>query len=118
MYLYHHGYLPENYVDHINRDKLDNRIENLREVSKSCSSRNVSQQSHTASGVKGVAWSADEGRWKSSIDVAGRKIFLGYSSCLLEAACLRLAAEQAEGWQGCESSSPAFLYVKENLGCR
>ena len=40
-WLYVHGYLPENDVDHINRNPSDNRIVNLREVSQQCNSRNT-----------------------------------------------------------------------------
>lgn len=34
VFMYHHGYMP-NIVDHIDCDKTNNRIENLREASKS-----------------------------------------------------------------------------------
>ena len=40
-WLYVYGYLPENFIDHINRNTLDNRISNLREVSATCNARNV-----------------------------------------------------------------------------
>ena len=33
----------------------------------------------------------------------------------LSAVCHRLAAEQAESWSGCDSASPAFVFVKENI---
>jgi len=47
-----------------------------------------------------------------------RKLFeyddgLRNSESLLEAACYRLAAEQAENWEGCDSTSPAYLYVRK-----
>jgi len=41
IWLWHHGYMPENGVDHIDRDITNNRIGNLREVSHSCNMRNV-----------------------------------------------------------------------------
>ena len=42
VYLYHHGDLPPEplVIDHINRDRFDNRIENLRAVNKSENQRN------------------------------------------------------------------------------
>lgn len=42
VYLYHHGYFPPKplVIDHINRNRFDNRIENLRAVTKSVNQRN------------------------------------------------------------------------------
>jgi hypothetical protein len=113
VWLYHHGYLPENQVDHIDRNKLNNRIENLREVSKSCNMRNTGNRTDNSSGVKGVRWHRREEKWEARVKAPEKTINLGSSEDLLEAACLRLAAEQALGWSGCDASSPAFQYVKK-----
>ena len=40
VYCLYHGYFPENPIDHINRNRSDNRICNLREVTVSCNIRN------------------------------------------------------------------------------
>ena len=40
VFLYVDGYLPENKIDHIDRNKLNNRRNNLREVSQTCNTRN------------------------------------------------------------------------------
>lgn len=53
VFLYHHGYLPENDLDHIDQDRTNNRIENLREVSRACNLRNTSNRCTNTSGVKG-----------------------------------------------------------------
>lgn len=60
-YSYHHlvwylckGQWPKLQIDHINRDRLDNRIENLREVSASENCRNIPLKSNNTSGVVGV----------------------------------------------------------------
>lgn len=113
VWLYHKGYLPENSLDHIDRNKINNRIENLREVSNQCNMRNTGNWITNKSGIKGVRWNGRARKWTAVIVVAGKAIHLGYTNCILEAACLRLAAEQAEEWAGCDSSSPAFQYVKE-----
>lgn len=114
VWLWHHGYLPENQIDHINRNKCDNRIENLREVSSQCNQRN-SKQRKSCSGVKGVNWDNFNRKWLANIKIYGKLINLGRYSSVLEAVCHRLAAEQAENWTGCDSFSPAFRYVKEHL---
>lgn len=109
VFLYHHGYMPENKVDHINRVKSDNRIENLREVSNSCNTINSKNRDGTSSGVRGVYF--ESGKWRARIKARGTVQHLGFTEDFMEAVCLRLAAEQCLGWEGCDSSSPAYNYV-------
>jgi hypothetical protein len=115
IWLWHFGYFPESCIDHIDRCKTNNRIENLREVSPHCNMRNTKQR-NSISGVKGVYLHRATGKWAAHIRVNNKNRGLGYTDCLLEAACLRLAAEQALGWTDCDSTSPAYAYVKEHLG--
>lgn len=117
VWLYHYGYMPENNIDHINRNPSDNRIENLREVSHSCNMRNTGNRRNNTSGVKGVSWCTRLSKWGVVIMVDRRSYTIGHYTDFQEAVCTRLAAEQAVGWAGCESSSPAFKYVKETI-CR
>ena len=114
-WLWSFGYFPEHQIDHINRDRADNRIENLREVSRSCNLRNSKLSVDNTSGVKGVSWDKIDKRWRAHIKINGKTICLGLHETLIDAACHRLAAEQAEGWSGCDSSSPAFKYVNQNI---
>lgn len=115
VWLWHHGYLPESDVDHINRCVTDNRIENLREVSRACNLRNKGNARTNSSGVKGVCWSKSCGKWAAYVKVRGVRCHLGRHRCFLEAVCHRLAAEQSEGWEIDDAESPAFRYVKEHL---
>ena len=57
-------------IDHINRDKLDNRRENLRFVTKS-------QNSHNRKIGKGIWWEKDRQKWRAEIINQGKKIYLG-----------------------------------------
>jgi hypothetical protein len=111
VWLWHYGYFPENGLDHIDRVKTNNRIENLREVSQSCNMRNTGNRRTNTSGVKGVRWCKRDRHWLAGI----HNFHLCYSDDFTEAVCHRLAAEQAEGWEGCDSTSPAFLYVQKYL---
>lgn len=52
VWLYHHGKWPEFQIDHINRDPLDNRIENLRDVPGAVNMAN--QEPRGAYKLKGV----------------------------------------------------------------
>lgn len=122
VWLYHHGYLPESDLDHIDRDTWNNRIENLREVSEQCNMRNQKQQK-SVSGVKGVVWNASArrpgarviGSWCAQITINWKCINLGRSDDFIEAVALRLAAEQCVKWDGCDSTSPAFLAMRKYL---
>jgi len=114
VWLYHHGYTPEGMMDHINRIRTDNRIENLREVSRSCNMRNRKQQ-RSSSGVKGVTWWAHRNKWIAQIQTDMKNRYVGASIDLLEAVCHRLAAEQCLNWAGCDSTSPSYLYVTKAI---
>lgn len=114
-WLYTYGYTPENQIDHINRNKLDNRIENLREVSQSCNRRNIGNQKNNNSGVKGVSWYKLTEKWVATICVNRKKKCLGYYKSFDNAVCARLSCEQCLDWEGCESSSPAYKYVQKML---
>ena len=115
IWLWHHGYMPEGDLDHINRVKSDNRIENLREVSRSCNMRNRGNYKTNKSGVKGVYTCKGLGNvWVSHIAVNGKLYKLGYFKCFDEAVLTRLAAEQCLNWDGCDSSSPAYMYAVNN----
>ncbi len=115
VWLYHYGYFPETGLDHIDQVKLHNRIENLREVSHTCNTRNTGNPRDNTSGVKGATWDRARGSWHAQITVAKRNYNLGRFDCLVEAAAHRLAAEQALNWEGCNSCSPAFQYMQKYL---
>jgi hypothetical protein len=112
VFLYHHGYMPEHEVDHIDRCKTNNRIENLREVSRTCNMRNSTQRSRTSSGVKGLSWDKPTQKWLVHIRVHGTAKYLGYYSDFTEAAAHRLAAEQCLNWGSCDSRSPAHQFME------
>lgn len=115
IFLYFHGYMPEKEVDHIDRNKYNNKIENLREVSWQCNARNSKIEIRNTSGIKGVNWNKRDKYWRAFIKVDGKFYHIGKSNDFVEAVCMRLAAEQALNWGGCDSRSPAFLYIKEYL---
>lgn len=66
---------PEKILDHINRNKKDNRICNLREISKSGNAQNRSRSSNKL-GVIGVNMTK-EGKYFARITVNYKSLFLG-----------------------------------------
>lgn len=62
VWLIHHGYIPVE-LDHANNDKLDNRIENLRECSHQQNGVNRLRGVNNTSGYKGVRFDKQVGNW-------------------------------------------------------
>jgi hypothetical protein len=76
-WLYMTGEWPPNRIDHINRDRLDDRWANLRACSHSQNMANTGIWKHNTSGVKGVHLHAETGRWRARIAKDGKSISLG-----------------------------------------
>lgn len=114
IWLYHEGYMPENPLDHINRKRDDNRIENLREVSLQCNIRNTGNPKNNSSGVKGISWINLNRKWRAQIRVDKKQYYLGLFNDFTEAVYYRLAAEQCLDWSSCDARSPAQKYI-DNL---
>ncbi|WP_343625387.1 HNH endonuclease [Roseateles puraquae] len=76
-WLYVHGALPPGEIDHVNRNRSDNRIENLRCVTASENQQNKGLQRNNSSGLKGVSWYARGECWQAFIAVDGRNKRLG-----------------------------------------
>ena len=74
----HHGAAPAGMIDHINGDKSDNRISNLRDASRAINNQNLrSAHSRNCSGLLGVTFDKSRGRFVASIFSGGKKINLG-----------------------------------------
>jgi hypothetical protein len=84
IFLYHKGYLPD-IIDHINGDRYDNRIENLREVNTYQNRQNSRIYSTSKSGVKNVYWCKKMNKWKVIMNINGETHIFGYYVDLEEA---------------------------------
>lgn len=81
------------FVDHINRDRLDNRRSNLRHVTNQQNCWNSAARATSKTGVKGVSWREEKQRFRAVIEHAGRQVFLGHFDKIEEAAAARAAKE-------------------------
>ena len=92
------GVEPPAVVDHINGDKLDDGIFNLRGASASQNNYNMRISSANKSGVKGVSWSKAKQRWTAAIRVEGRQISCGCFDVIADAErAVRAAREVYHG---------------------
>lgn len=92
-WLYVHGSLPDGDLDHKNRVRNDNRLCNLRQVSRTDNCQNISLPSHNKSGHIGVSWIKSHQSWTVYVKVDRKNKWLGYFKDLDEAIAARKAGE-------------------------
>lgn len=109
IFFYHHGYFPE-FVDHKDRDKSNENINNLRPATAQENARNRTSNKGSSSKYLGVSYSKritnriikttgkmgtySYPRWSAQIQVNGIRIGLGYFKTEIEAALAFNAAAQ------------------------
>jgi hypothetical protein len=76
VFMYHHGYFPKN-VDHIDGNRANNSIENLRPADDFQNSRNSRISKRNKSGVKGVCWANHVNKWLVQVRQGSSKKYLG-----------------------------------------
>ena len=93
-----YGRLPINEIDHINGNKKDNRICNLRDVTHQENQRNRKINKNNTSGVVGVNFQKASGKWRVRIKVDKIDIGLGLFNDLESAILARKSAEVKHGF--------------------
>lgn len=93
----HNGQWPDT-VDHVNGDVSDNRVENLRSVTRAQNQRNLKMPKHNTSGIVGVAWIAARNKWMAQIRANKTTLSLGRFDTKEEAVAARKAAEREFGY--------------------
>jgi hypothetical protein len=91
IYLFVHGYMPKE-IDHINGNRADNSIENLREVTRSQNQCNKTMCSSNTSGYKGVSWHKRANKWSIRLTKNGEIKHFGYYDDLELAGLVALEA--------------------------
>lgn len=77
-WIYTYKEIPELEIDHINRIRGDNRIENSRKATINENQYNKAKMKLNTSGFKGVHWSKTEMKWVARISSNGKRFHLGY----------------------------------------
>lgn len=97
-WLYVYGGWPKGPLDHINGDRADNRICNLRLASPNENMWNSPKQVNNTSGFKGVTFYPVTRRWQARICVNGKRINLGmYPTAAQAGSAYRDAAKKYHG---------------------
>jgi len=79
-------------IDHINHNRTDNRIENLRVVTNRENHQNRAIKNK--SGHTGVTLDDKKNRWKSQVSILGKTRCIGTYKTVEEAICARKAADK------------------------
>jgi hypothetical protein len=100
------GAWPKNEIDHINGDRLDNRIANLRTATSQENSKNTALRSDNKSGTIGVCWSACRLRWLVQVSQNGKQKRIGYFKSKDEAIEARAKANIEYGYHANHGRKP------------
>lgn len=98
IWLWMTGEFPNNQIDHIDGNGINNKWQNLRAVTKIENSRNVRRRINNKSGVTGVVWCSFKKRWRAVIWIDKKQKYLGTYDSLEEAAEVRKEASKRYGF--------------------
>jgi hypothetical protein len=96
-WLYVYGVWP-NTIDHINHNRTDNNIKNLRNVDCIENRKNVSLKKMNSSGFNGVRYEPKRKKWRAEINDMYRKVFIGRFDRIEDAIAARKAANVKYGY--------------------
>ena len=94
-WLHAYGEWPSDVIDHINGDKLDNRIANLRNVTQGVNLQNLRRaRVDSQSGLLGVHFDKSRGKWSADLRVGSKRLRLGRFDSAEAAATAYLEAKR------------------------
>ena len=85
-FMYHKINIDHIQIDHINQNKFDNSIFNLRIATHSQQQCNKTAKKNSTSNHKGVSWHPPLSKWRASICVNKKRMHIGYYATELQAA--------------------------------
>lgn len=90
----HYGQWPTCQIDHVNGQRDDNRIVNLRDVTCGANHRNKAKNQFNSSGHNGIAWDPRRCKWRARVMLNQRDIHLGYFDDIADAIASRERANE------------------------
>ena len=82
----YHGFWPYALIDHVDGNKTNNKIQNLREATASQNSCNRKATINGKSKFLGVYWHSHDKRWRAKLKSNGKQFHLGNFTCEIKAA--------------------------------
>lgn len=73
IYAMHNGGVCPDYIDHIDGNKSNNKLENLRPATIAQNAQNVGLHKNSTTGVKNVSWSPSKNKWKVLVSANGKR---------------------------------------------
>ncbi|WP_395451154.1 HNH endonuclease signature motif containing protein [Aminobacter sp. UC22_36] len=108
IWIYINGQIPDGLqVDHINGNRSDNCLDNLRLVTNAENSRNQSMPRNNTSGVMGVVWHRRARKWQAQVKITGQTKYLGLFDTIEAASSACAKAEIAFGFHPSHGKRPA-----------
>jgi hypothetical protein len=93
VWIYHNGDIPDGMlVDHVDGNKVNNRIENLRLATKSQNNHNSKIHSNNTSGIKGIFRDKSRNKWRAQLAINGKIKSVGSFDTIEEAEAAVIAA--------------------------
>lgn len=84
-WMYVHGEFPDGQIDHTDGDKSNNLISNLRVVTQAQNSMNMKRNASNTSGIKGVCFCKEKGKWEAAISRGGKRVYREWFDTAAEA---------------------------------
>lgn len=85
IWLLVYGAWPENEIDHIDRNTMNNKIDNLRAATRNENQHNLGMNKNNSSGYPGVSFHKLRNKYQAHIVINGKKKYLGYRNTAEEA---------------------------------
>lgn len=93
-----YGKEPDGVIDHIDGNRLNNKLSNLRDIPKKENQKNLGKNCKSKSGITGVMWHKAGCKWHAQITVNKKAIHLGYFDNIEDAIKARKDANELYGF--------------------